>query len=125
MATSGLETTFYRPVRNYPVPLPQQDFPLQPPPQIPQKQGGAAALVQLLYPLSGILMTVIMLSSFAGAGKSNPLIIVAEVCIVPLSIGAMFLSNYIQRRAGKQAYKAEKQMYKGYLENVQRRLNEI
>ncbi len=125
MAIRGPETTFYRPVRNYPVSLPQQDFPLQPPPQVPQKQGGAAALVQLLYPLSGVLMTVIMVTSFAGTGKSNTLIIIAEVCIVPLSIAAMFLSNFIQRRAGRLAYKAEKQTYKGYLENVQRRLNEL
>lgn len=126
MATHSPETTFYRPVRNYPEPLPQEAFRLQAPPQVPQKQGGAAALVQLLYPLSGVLMTVVMITSTASlGGNENPLLIVAEVCIVPLSIGAMFLSNYIQRRAGKQAYKAERQAYKGYLENVQRRLNEI
>lgn len=126
MAMRGPETTFYRPVRNYPERLPQETFQLQAPPQVPQKQGGAAALVQLLYPLSGILMTVVMITSTASLGGSpNPLLIAAEVGIVPLSVGAMFLSNYIQNRASKLAYKAEKQAYKGYLENVQRRLNEI
>lgn len=123
MAIHGPETTFYRPVRNYPEPLPQETFQLQAPPQEPQKPGGAgAALVQLLYPLAGVLMTVFMIASF---GESNPLLIVGEICIMPISIGAMLFSNYYQRRASKQAHKAEKQAYRGYLENVQLRLKEI
>ncbi|HEU5381128.1 MAG TPA: type VII secretion protein EccCa [Ktedonobacteraceae bacterium] len=126
MATHSPETTFYRPVRNYPEPLPQEAFQLQPPPQMPQKQGGAAALLQFLYPLSGVLMTVVMVvTTTSGGGKPNLLVIIAESAIIPLSVGVMFFSTFIQRRAGKQAYKAEKQTYKGYLENVQRRLNEI
>lgn len=126
MAMRGSETTFYRLVRNYPAPLPQETFQLQPPPQVPQKQGGAAVLVQLLYPLGGLLMTVGMIFSTGTlTGHVNPLLVGVEVAILPLSIGAMFLSSFIQRRAGNQAYKAEKQSYKGYLENVQRRLNEI
>lgn len=126
MALRGPETTFYRPVRNYPAQLPRETLQLQPPPQVPQKQSGAMALVQLLYPLGGVLMTIVMISSTGTlTGHVNPLIIAAEACIVPLSLGAMFFSNYLQRRAGKQAYKAEKQRYKGYLENVERRLHEM
>lgn len=126
MSTHGPATTFYRPVRNYPAPLPQETFPLQPPPLVPQQQGGAAALVQFLYPLGGVMMTIVMVMSTGTlTGHANPLMMAAEICIVPLSIGLMFLSNFIQRRAGKQAYKAEKQLYQGYLESVQRRLDEM
>jgi S-DNA-T family DNA segregation ATPase FtsK/SpoIIIE len=126
MALNRPETTFYRPVRNYPAPLPRDTLQLQSPPQLPQKQSGVAALVQLLYPLGGILMTIIMITSTGTlAGHVNPLMIGAEICIMPISIGAMFLSTHIQRRAGKQAYKAERQRYKGYLESIERRLHEM
>lgn len=127
MSTRGPETTFYRPVRNYPAPLPQEAFQIQHPPQTPQKQGGAAALLQFLYPLSGVLMTIVMISMtmFNGNGKPNILLIVIESCIIPFSIVLMFLSTYIQRRAAKQAHAAEKQAYKGYLEMIERRLSEV
>ncbi|HEY1348514.1 MAG TPA: hypothetical protein VGF67_02670, partial [Ktedonobacteraceae bacterium] len=125
MAQRGPETTFYRPVRNYPAQLPQETLQLQPPPQLPQKQSGAMALVQLLYPLGGILMTIVMITSTRTLSGHDPLTIGAEVCIVPISLGAMFFSNFLQRRAGKQAHKAEKQRYKGYLENIERRLREM
>lgn len=126
MALRGPETTFYRPVRNYPAPVPQETLQLEPPPQLPQKQSGAMALVQLLYPLGGVLMTLVMITSTGTlSGHVNPLIIAGEICIIPVSLGAMFLSNYLQRRAGKQAYTAEKQRYKGYLESIERRLREI
>lgn len=124
--TRGPETTFYRPVRNYPEPLPQAEFQIQAPPQEPQKQGGASAMIQLLYPLSGVLMTVVMVMSTASGGAHlNPLVIILEISIVPVSLGLMFLSGYLQRRGGRMAHKAEKQSYRGYLENVERRLNEI
>ena len=126
MSTQRSETTFYRPVRNYPEPLPQTEFQIESPPQVPQKQGGASALLQFLYPLSGILMTVVMVLSTMSSGTGhNLLLIIVECTIVPFSIIVMFLSTYIQRRAGKQAFKEQKQAYKGYLETVQRRLSEI
>jgi S-DNA-T family DNA segregation ATPase FtsK/SpoIIIE len=126
MALRGAETTFYRPVRNYPVPLSRETLHLQPPPQVPPKQSGTMALVQLLYPLSGVLMTLVMITSTGTLeGRANPLITGAEICIIPLSLGAMLLSNALQRRAGTQAYKAEKQRYKGYLESIERRLREM
>jgi DNA segregation ATPase FtsK/SpoIIIE, S-DNA-T family len=126
MSMQRSETTFYRPVRNYPEPLPQAEFQIQPPPQLPQKQGGASVLLQFLYPLSGVLMTIVMVMSTTASGaKPNPLMIVMESAIVPFSIIVMFLSTYIQRRAARQVLNAEKKAYKGYLENVQRRLNEI
>ncbi|HET8840358.1 MAG TPA: hypothetical protein VFN35_02780, partial [Ktedonobacteraceae bacterium] len=122
----GPETTFYRPVRNYPEPLPQAEFQIQAPPQEPQKPGGASAMLQLLYPLSGVLMTVVMvMSTTAGGAHLNPLILGLEISILPFSVGLMILSTYLQRRGGRVAYKADKQAYRGYLENVERRLNEI
>src|SRR3954463_6368116 len=122
----GPETTFYRPVRNYPESLPEAEFQIQAPPQQPQKQGGGSALLQFLYPLSGVMMTVVMVMSTSGGGAHlNPLIIALEISIVPLSVGLMFMSTFIQRRSTRLAHKAEKQAYRGYLENVQRRLNEI
>lgn len=126
MSMRAPETTFYRPVRNYPEPLPEAEFQIQPPPQVPQKQGGAAALLQFIYPLSGFLMMMVMLMETSNqGGKPNPLMIGMEAAIMPVSLGAMFLSNFIQRRSGKVSFKAEKKSYKGYLENIQRRLNEI
>ncbi|MGH2507383.1 MAG: hypothetical protein ACRDHZ_08260, partial [Ktedonobacteraceae bacterium] len=126
MAMRGSETTFYRPVRNYPESLPQEAFQLQSPPNTPQKQSGGAMLLQFLYPLSGILMTIVMVTSTTlSGGSSNLLLIIIESAIIPFSIIIMFLSTYIQRRTVKQAHNVEKQGYKGYLENVKRRLNEI
>lgn len=126
MSTRASETTFYRPVRNYPEPLPQAEFQIQPPPQVPQRQGGAASMLQFLYPLSGVLMTAVMVMETMNAdSKPNVVMIVLESSIIPFSLGVMFLSNYIQRRSGKLSYNAEKKAYRGYLENIQRRLSEI
>lgn len=128
MSTRAPETTFYRPVRNYPAPLPQDAFQIHPPPQLPQKQGGAAALLQFLYPLSGVLMTIVMVSMtmFNGnGGKPNIMLIVIEGCIIPFSIVLMFLSTFIQRRTVRQAHNAEKQTYKSYLQMIERRLREV
>lgn len=126
MSTPGSETTFYRPVRNYPVPLPQEAFQIQPPPQTPQKPGGMAALLQFLYPLSGVLMTAVMFTTLtASNAKPNILLTVIEFSILPFSIIVMFLSTFIQRRSVTQTLKAEKKTYKGYLEMMERRLNEL
>lgn len=126
MSMRAPETTFYRPVRNYPEPLPQETFKIESPPQEPAKQGGAASMLQLLYPLSGGLMTVVMMMQMVSSnGKPNILLVIAEVVMLPLSIGVMFLSNFLMRRSSRQLYKAQKKAYRGYLENVQRRLNEI
>lgn len=126
MSTRGSEKNFYRPVRNYPAPLPTEALQIQSPPQLPQRQSGAAALLQFLYPLSGVLMTIVMVTvTMSNGGRTNLLIIIAEATIIPFSVVLMFLSNYIQRRTVKQAHKAEEQTYKGYLENVERRLQEI
>ena len=125
MSTRGPETTFYRPVRNYPAPLPQEAFQIQPPPTVPQKQGGAAALLQFLYPLSGVLMTIVMVTmTFNTGAGGKPWIVVLEFSIIPFSILVMFFSTFIQRRAGKQTFKAEREQYKSYLQMIERRLRE-
>ncbi|GCF10019.1 type VII secretion protein EccCa [Dictyobacter arantiisoli] len=122
------KTTFYRPVRNYPASLPNEQIQIEAPPQMPQNQGGKlASIVQYLYPVSGMfIMLISMLSylSFAN-GSPNPIIIIAEICIMPLSLGIMFLSMYFQRRAQKTQQKAITESYRGYLDSIQRRLTEI
>ena len=126
MSMSRPETTFYRPVRNYPAALPTAALQIEPPPQLPQKQGGVAALLPLLYPLGGVLMMLVMIMTTVGrGGASSPLLIAAEVAIVPFSIVLMFLSNFLQRRGVKQSQKAEQEVYRNYLESIQRRLLEV
>ncbi|GLV58721.1 type VII secretion protein EccC [Dictyobacter sp. S3.2.2.5] len=122
------KTTFYRPVRNYPASLSSQPIEIEAPPQLPQDQGGKlASIVQYLYPVSGMFIMLISMVSYLGisGGSPNPLIIIAEVCILPLSLGMMFLSTYFQRRTQKTQQKASHEAYRGYLDNVQRRLTEL
>ncbi len=120
------KTTFYRPVRNYPVPLPTEAIQIDAPPSFPQKQNKWSSLMQLLYPLSGMMMMGMSMFSYIGMGHgSNPLIIIAEICIMPLSIVIMFLSTFLQQRGVRQQMKADNAAYKGYLDNMQRRLTEI
>jgi DNA segregation ATPase FtsK/SpoIIIE, S-DNA-T family len=127
MSVQAPETTFYRPVRNYPQPLPQAEVQIDPPPQLSQKQGGAAVLLQLLYPLAGVFTTILLVvstaSSFGHGG--NLWLIVLEAAIIPLSIGVMFLSTFVQRHVAKQALNAEKKAYRGYLANMKLRLSEL
>lgn len=117
------ETTFYRSVRNYPEPLPSAAVQIETPPQMPQVQGGASALLQLLYPLSGVGMMLVMI--FSTRAELNPILLIAEVSIVPFSVGLMFLSNFLQRRGQKQKHVAERKVYQGYLESIERHLTEI
>ncbi len=129
MSISNPRTTFYRPVRNYPEPLPKETFQIESPPQVPQKASGTMALTQFLYPLTGILTTLVMVltttsNSHASLGSQLPQI-GAELAIVPFSIGLMFLSNMIQRRGARKSLQAERASYKSYLESVQRRLAEV
>ncbi|BCL78326.1 type VII secretion protein EccC [Ktedonobacteria bacterium brp13] len=122
------KTTFYRPVRNYPLPLPNEQIQIEAPPQILQNQGGKlASIAQFLYPISGMLIMIISMISYLGVekGSPNPLIIIAEICIMPLSIGIMFLSMYFQQRTQKTQQKANNESYRGYLDGIQRRLTEL
>lgn len=122
------KTTFYRPVRNYPLSLPNQQIQIEAPPQMLQNQGGKlASIAQFLYPISGMLIMVISMVSYLGVekGSPNPLIIIAEICIMPLSIGIMFISMYFQQKTQKMQQKANNEAYRGYLDGTQRRLTEI
>lgn len=126
MSMSRSETTFYRPVRNYPAPLPVATLQIEAPPQLPPAQGGAAALLQLLYPLGGLVtMLAMLMTTIDRGGGSRPLLIAAEVAVMPFSIGLMFLSNFLQRRGLRQSKKAERDAYRNYLESIQRRLTEV
>jgi S-DNA-T family DNA segregation ATPase FtsK/SpoIIIE len=118
-------TTFYRPVRNYPDPLPTESIKIDSPPQQPAKQEGMAAFLQLLYPLSGVLITVVMLSSFNHGGTMSPLLLIAEVAVIPLSVGVMFLSNFLQRRSEKQRVRAAHARYRSELADRQRLLDDV
>ncbi len=120
-------TTFYRPVRNYPAPLQEVTIQVDAPPQEQPKQGGVASLLQFLYPLSGVLITVVSVFAYTSVnhGSPNYLIIAAEVSIIPLSVGVMFLTNFLQRRSLKQRLQVEYKRYRGYLADRQRRFDEI
>lgn len=122
------KTTFYRPVRNYPLSLPNEHIQIEAPPQRLQNQGGkSASIVQYLYPVSGMLMMLISMISYLSVekGSPNPLILIAEICIMPLSLGLMFLSMYFQQRGQKKQQKANNEAYRGYLDGIQRRLTEL
>src|SRR5690349_6173895 len=123
MLLSMTRTTFYRPVRSYPDPLPTEALKIEPPPAQPQKQSGAAALVQMLYPLGGILMSgMFMFSSFSEGRSVSPLLLIGQLSFIPLSVGLMLLSSFFQKRSGKQTMKAARASYKSYLEDRERHL---
>ena len=140
------KTSFYRHVRNYPDPLPEEVVKIEPPPLQPDKSA-SAWLVQLLTPLSGGLMSLIFaVSTLAGAltgpqpgGKPLPpfpssllhlqtqtyFLVGAELCIFPITIGISLLINGVQTRQAKKKVKAERELYEKYLEGRKRRLSEI
>lgn len=120
-------TTFYRSVRSYPEPLPNEAIKIDPPPAQEQKTGGASSLLQLLYPLSGMLISGLFIFSTMGANRGGipPLLLVGEISFIPLSVGIMFLANYLQRRSLKQKARAERETYRRYLEGIERRIAEI
>ncbi|HET8913513.1 MAG TPA: type VII secretion protein EccCa [Ktedonobacteraceae bacterium] len=117
-------TTFYRSVRSYPEPLPKDVIKIDPPPAQAQKTGGTSALLQLLYPLSGMLISGLFIFTSVMRG-GNLYLIIGGICFIPLSVGIMFLANYIQRRSFKQKIKAERETYRRYLEGIERRIAEI
>jgi S-DNA-T family DNA segregation ATPase FtsK/SpoIIIE len=119
-------TTFYRPVRSYPDPLPTETIKVEAPPALPDKQGGSSSMTQLLYPLSGMLMSALfILPSLMGGREVNPLLMVGSIAFIPLSLGIMLLANFLQQRGSKQRVAAERAAYKNHLEDRERRLGAI
>jgi S-DNA-T family DNA segregation ATPase FtsK/SpoIIIE len=141
------KTSFYRHVRNYPDPLPEEVVKIEPPPQQPEKDG-SSWLVSLLTPLAGGLMSLIFVFSELAGALANPplqknkvpypfpvsllhlpfqnaLLIIGGVSILPISIGISLLVQSVQKRAAKRKLKAERELYEKYLEGRKRRLSEI
>ncbi len=120
-------SAFYRPVRSYPDPLPEEIIKIDAPPAQPNKQGGTSVWLQLLYPLSGLLLSGIFIFSttMTAHGAVSPLLLIAEISILPLSVGIMLLANLLQRRSARQQIKAEHERYRKYLDGKERRVSEI
>jgi DNA segregation ATPase FtsK/SpoIIIE, S-DNA-T family len=115
--------TYYRPVRNYPAPLPTTPLQIEAPPHLPAAPRGNSALLRLLYPLSGMGMTLLMV--FSTRSQLNPLLLLGELSIVPFSLVMMLFSMRLQQRGVGQTRQTERQRYQSYLEGIERRLTEL
>src|SRR5579884_634718 len=141
------KTSFYRHVRNYPDPLPEQVVKIEPPPLQPDKSA-SSWLISILTPLAGGLMSLIFVFSEVANTLQNPprdthgkiypfpssllhlgigtdLIIIGGISILPITIGISLLVQSMQSRAAKKKMKFEREVYEKYLEGRKRRLSEI
>lgn len=114
--------TFDRPARSYPEPLPTEEIALIAPPNFPQQQsGGGAAIAQMLFPMIGMLGSVVVGILF----YKNPVMLVASGAMILSSVGGSIFMRRTQRRSMEKQKKATRERYSRYIEAQGTRLETI
>ncbi len=106
-------TLFYRPPRAYPERLPEGEFLVAAPPTLQaNQQGGAAAWLQLMFPLIGSLGSLGMILVF----HTSILIVVISIGIALFSVVMGLVMRLQQQRTVKKRLKADRKRYQMVLE---------
>src|SRR5690348_1491915 len=104
--------TFDRPARSYPEPLPTEEIVLIAPPNVPQQQsGGGAAVAQMLFPMIGMLGSVVVGILF----YKNPVMLVASGAMILSSVGGGIFMRRTQRRSMEKQKRVTRERYVRYV----------